>query len=128
MMKRNINLLLLIIGSTLVVLLLILVLLRFYGRPDLMISVGVGYGVSLFNNGASFIYLSWAIHKSNKIFFRTVMGGMVFRFAIIGAALFWVWNFTHLNQIAFLVSMLLFYLIIQIFEVFFIYKQLKVKR
>lgn len=127
-MKRNIKLLLIIVGLTLAIFLLILVLLRVYGRPDLMTSIGVGYGVSLFNNGTSFFYLNWALHKSNKIFFRTVISGMVFRFAIIGGALFWVWNFSNLNQVAFVASMILFYLIIQIFEIYFIYHELKIKR
>lgn len=117
-----------ILGLTLSVLFLILVLLGLYRRSDLMTSVAVGYGVSLFNMIASFFSLKWAFRKSNTIFFRTVVGGLFLRFAVIAGVLFGVWNFTRLDPIAFVVSMMLFYIIMQIFEIKFIYQELKVNR
>lgn len=88
--------------------------------------MGVIYGflVSLLNIASAFFSLRWAFYKSNTTFFAVVLGGMGARALVLCAALFFVWKFTQIPFIGFIVSLFVFYLLLQFIEVRFIQKNI----
>jgi len=93
-------------------------------RPELVESIVYGYLVSLANVLFAFFSMKWAFKQSNTTFFAVILGGMGVRFSVLLAALFFVWKFVQIPFVAFIVSMVGFYLTLQIFEILFIQKAL----
>ncbi len=69
----------------------------------------------------------WAFQKSNKVFFRVLVGGMVARIVIVVALIFLVWWLFQLSPTLFLISLIAYYLIFQIMEAMFLQKQMRKK-
>src|SRR3989344_2398790 len=65
-----------------------LVLLVFVNTLELSHSVkngiSLGVGVALFNALVSFVALNWSYRKSDKIFFSTFFGSMVWKLVVLG--------------------------------------------
>jgi len=83
-----------------------------------------GYFISLMNMLFAFFSMKWAFNKSNKTFFKVVLGGMGIRFLVLMGAIFFVWKFVHIPFIAFIISLIGFYLMLQVFEIKFIQSEL----
>lgn len=97
-------------------------------RPEFIESIVYGYLVSLVNVLFAFFSMKWAFKKPNTTFFAVVLGGMGVRFTFLLAALFFVWKFVQIPFVAFIVSMVGFYLTLQIFEILFIQKTLNSRK
>lgn len=95
-----------------------------FGNARVALGVAYGYLVSLINMLFAFFSMKWAFNKSNKIFFTVILGGMGVRFVVLIGALFFVWKFAQIPIIAFIISLIGFYLLLQFFEIKFIQKQL----
>ena len=87
-------------------------------------SVLGGYCYSLFSVLAGFMSLQWAFDKSLKVFLAVTLGGMFFRFLLLGLVLFLVMRFTQMHFNSFLISLLGFFFILQFFEIRYINKEL----
>ena len=98
--------------------------LNIAGKDDLIVGVAGGFAVSLLNISFAYFSLAWAFDKPVKTFFAVVLGGMGIRVAILGAALFFVWKFSLAPLGGFIVSLVVFYLILQIIEIRFIQRSL----
>ena len=85
-------------------------------------SVLYGYLYSLFTISAGFISLQWAFSKPMKTFLAITLGGMMLRFLLLGAVLFLVMRYTDIHFISFVISLVAFYFILQLFEMSFIRK------
>lgn len=101
-----------------------LIPINYFGDSRLALGVFYGYLVSLVNIIFAFYSIKWAFNKSNKTFFTVVLGGMGIRFVFLVLALFFVWKFLPVPLTGFIVSLVCFYLMLQVFEVRYIQKQL----
>jgi len=79
-------------------------------------SVLYGLLVSAFMAATGFVALKWAIPRSQQVFTGVLLGGILFRIALVAGALVWVWKFSSLNGIAFTAALLGSYLIFQFVE------------
>lgn len=70
----------------------------------------------------AFVSNLWALSRQGQTFLRAVLGGMLARFVMFGAALFCVWKFTSLDLTAFVISLMGFYFVLQFVEVRYIQK------
>jgi len=94
----------------------------------MILGVFYGYLVSLANILFAFYSIKWAFDKPNKTFFNVVLGGMGIRFLFLIGALFFVWKFTQIHLLAFIISLVVFYLTLQMFEIRYIQKELKTRK
>lgn len=83
-----------------------------------------GYAYSLFTITFGFISIYWAFAKSTNVFLAVILGGMFLRFILLGAVLFVVLRFTALHFISFLLSLIGFYFVLQLFEIRVIHREL----
>jgi len=113
-----------ICGITSGILLVAVTLTALFGNPGLVRGVVYGYLVSLANILFAYYSIKWAFGKSNSTFFSVVLGGMGVRFASVLLALFLVWKFSDIPIVAFVVSLMGFYLMLQFFEIRYIQKEL----
>lgn len=111
-------------GLTLCLLVGALIPLHLIGDARLIGGVVLGYLVSLVNILLAFFSIKWAFRRSTRTFFSVVVGGMVVRFVILVLALFLVHAFTDIPLTAFAVSLIGFYLTLQVFEIRYIQNEL----
>ncbi len=127
-MNENLKGLFAICGITSGILLATVLVTSHFGNADVVRGVVYGYLVSLVNILFAFYSIKWAFGKSNTTFFAVLLGGMGVRFVLAIAALFVVWKFTEVPLVAFVASLIGFYLTLQFFEVRFIQKQLNKRK
>ncbi len=113
-----------LLGITIVVLVLILLAVHFIFEPDRIQEIVLGCVISLAIFLLGFVSINWAFNRSLKTFMAVVLGGMFFRFVLIGAALFLFMRFTQIHVLSFILAFFVFYLIYQIFEIRFIHVKL----
>jgi len=89
-------------------------------NQELLSGVAAGYGFSLFLFLFGFLSTHWAMKKPLKTLMAIVLGGMILRFALIGAAVFVILKYTEIDILVFIVFFFVFYLIYQFFEIRFI--------
>lgn len=123
-MSENLKYFLLICGLSSLLLIGSILSVNAIERPEFVESIVYGYLVSLANVLFAFFSMKWAFKQSNTTFFAVILGGMGVRFSVLLAALFFVWKFVQIPFVAFIVSMVGFYLTLQIFEILFIQKAL----
>ena len=123
-MNENLKYFLLICGLSSLLLIGSILSVNAIERPEFVESIVYGYLVSLANVLFAFFSMKWAFKQSNTTFFAVILGGMGVRFSVLLAALFFVWKFVQIPFVAFIVSMVGFYLTLQIFEILFIQKAL----
>lgn len=123
-MSENLKYFLLICGLSSLLLIGSILSVNAIEKPELVESIVYGYLVSLANVLFAFFSMKWAFKQSNTTFFAVILGGMGVRFSVLLAALFFVWKFVQIPFVAFIVSMVGFYLTLQIFEILFIQKAL----
>lgn len=113
-----------LLGISVVVLLLTLLVVHFLLEPDRTKEIVLGCLISLAIFLAGFISINWSFGRSLKTFMGVVLGGMFFRFILIGAVLFLLIRFTKIHILSFVLAFFVFYLIYQIFEIRFIHVKL----
>jgi len=86
-----------------------------------------GYLLSLLNILFSLLSIQRAFQKSIKTFYAIVLGGMMLRLFVFAAMIYLIWHFKLANVMAFIISFMIFYLFLQIFEIRSINKELKSK-
>jgi len=121
---ENIRFFLQIFGWTFLLLAVSVFSVNYFGGRHLVAGVVYGYLISLVNVLFAFFSIKWAFNKSNKTFFTVVLGGMGMRFLILMIAIFFVWRFAQIPFTAFIISLIGFYLTLQVFEIRFIQKKL----
>lgn len=127
-MNENLKFLIQISGLTSILLVVSLIPVLYFGNSRLAWGVFYGYLVSLVNILFAFFSIKWAFNKSTKTFFAVVVGGMGVRFLILIVTMFIVWKFVEVPLSAFALSLVAFYLTLQIFEIRFIQKELQSKK
>ena len=112
---------------TIVTFLIIWLPLFLWKGQQFLVTPFIGCLISFFVILFAYYLNRWAFQKSNKVFFRVLVGGMVARIVIVVALIFLVWWFFHLSPTLFLISLIAYYLIFQIMEANFIQKQMHKK-
>ncbi len=102
--------------------------LYLFSDSSYMKSVFVGYFTSLFNIVTGFVSLRWAFKRKEKYFYITLYGGMALRLVVFIVALFLIYNYTQLPLLGFMASFIVFYVLMQYFEVKLINQELKGNR
>lgn len=83
----------------------------------------IGFFLSTFNGLVTFLALSWAIERSNKIFFGTFFGGIIWKLVVLGSVFFY-WTIQSSFQIVpALVSLALTTFLFNIFGMIFLFNQ-----
>jgi hypothetical protein len=126
--NKKFKLLAQLISISLILLSITLLVVALLGKTVYIPSVLTGYAISLANMLFALYSLTWAFDKPNNTFFSVVLGGMGIRFVFLGAALFFVWKFTQVPFLAFVVSLVGFYLTLQIFEIRIFQKKLNSRK
>ncbi len=98
-----------------------------YASSDVILGVILGAAASTLNALLGFFAVEYSFDKSYTVFLRTVLGGMGLRMLLMLGALAGLILFFHIHTVALTVSMLGFYLIFLILEVFFIQRKVLVK-
>jgi hypothetical protein len=111
-------------GFTSILLVLALSVVYAVGDRSLIWGIIYGYIVSLVNILFAFYSIKWAFDKPNTTFFTVILGGMGIRFLILLTALLFVWKFTQVPFTGFVVSLIGFYITLQLFEIRFIQREL----
>ena len=71
----------------------------------------------------SFWSLSWALNKSDKVFFSVFAAGTLARLAGLALTAFVVYRYTTLSLVAVLVSLATAFIVLSVVEMYFIQKQ-----
>ncbi len=90
----------------------------FFGPNKLYAFIG-GAALSTIVALSAVLINSLAFQYKGKTFYRLILGGMALRLGLVGAVLFVVWKFTSLHLITFLVSLMIFYVLLQVVEIRF---------
>lgn len=123
-MSDNLRFLAQVCGISSLLLAASILVLHLSGRDDLIMAVVYGFFVSLINIASAFFSIKWAFDKPLRTFFAVVLGGMGIRMLVLATALFFVWKFTQIPLIGFIVSLVIFYLLLQFIEIRFVQKSL----
>lgn len=123
-MKNNFKLLAQVFSISLILLSIALLVVALLGKTNYIPSVVSGYAISLGNMILALYSLTWAFDKPNNTFLSVVLGGMGIRFVFLFAAVFFVWKFTQIPFTVFVISLIGFYLTLQIFEIRIFQKRL----
>lgn len=106
-----------LIVITAIILSLGMALLFLTGEYDKRFEVFTGFFMSLILFISSFLVLQWAMKKSDKIFLGALTGGMFVRFILIAILIFIIVRFTKLDLFMTMISLFLFYIVCQIYEI-----------
>lgn len=89
-----------------------------------IISILIGCFLSVINVLAGYFIVSYSFKKSNKIFLKAVIGGILGRLFFIGAIMVILIKFFNIEIIGFIISMLFYYFIFLSLEINFLHKKL----
>lgn len=103
-------------------LLLIIFAMVIVSNSTVRFSVFLGWLVVLISVTTGIISFKIAKNKENKGFLKVYFGGMIGRLLILLLLIFLILKYISINQISFLFSLFILYLINQIFELRFIIK------
>jgi len=95
------------------------------GGKALVGATFLGFALSLINTIFGYSSIRWGFGRSTKTFFLVVLGGMAMRLVVFGLALYLIWRFTHLPLLGFIISFILFYLLLQYYEVRLVTQELR---
>ncbi len=109
-----------LVGISIIVLLLILLVVDTIFKQNKSHEIVLGYLISLAIFILGFLSIDWAFKRSLKIFMGVVLGGMFFRFVLIGVVLFLLIRFTDIHILSFVLAFFIFYIIYQCYEIRFI--------
>lgn len=117
MFENSYKFILELIAITAVILTIGIIILYFMGEYDRRFEVFTGFVLSLILFVFSFIVLQWAMKKSDKVFLGALTGGMFIRFILIAILIFFIVRFTKLDLFVTMISLFLFYIVCQIYEI-----------
>ena len=92
------------------------------------LSVTLGYGLAAINIISGYLSIRYSFGKGLTLFLGVVMGGMAFRFILLGTSLYLLMQYTRLPLLGFLASFMIFYLFLQYHEIKFVNNELKAKK
>ncbi len=102
--------------------------LSFWKGSTFLTTPAISWAISFLVILSAFYLNQWAFRKSNKVFFRALVGGMVVRIVVVVGLIFAVWWFLKLSPVLFLATLIGYYLIFQIMEAKFLQKEMGVKK
>ena len=88
----------------------------------------LGYFISLFNIVTGFVSLRWAFKRDENFFYIILYGGMALRLVVFIVVLFLIHNYTQFPLMGFVASFIIFYVLMQYYEIRIINQELKGNR
>ena len=85
-----------------------------------LIGVLAGCGIAALNVLAGCLTSVWAFEKPQRVFFKTVLGGMLIRLIGVGLAFLLLIKYTDVDTLALTLSLISFFAIFQVFEIRFL--------
>ncbi len=83
-------------------------------------SITIAFVISSFNAFMGMVFVKSGLNKTDKIFFRRAIGGMVLRLFMTLLLVVLVLVFLELNRISFIFSILFFYIFYLVIEIIFL--------
>lgn len=83
-------------------------------------SITIAFVISSFNAFIGMVFVKSGLNKTDKIFFRRAIGGMVLRLFMTLLLVVLVLVFLELNRISFIFSILFFYIFYLVIEIIFL--------
>ncbi len=85
-----------------------------------LIGVLAGCGIAALNVLAGCLTSVWAFEKPQRVFFKTVLGGMLIRLIGVGLVFLLLIKYTDVDTLALTLSLISFFAIFQVFEIRFL--------
>ena len=123
-MNSSVKFMLTTTGYSMIIFCACLIILLLINDGKNFIDVSLGYTISLLIFAFGFIATNWAINRSLNVLLSVTLGGMFFRFILIGIILILFIRYTNINMRFFVVSFFVFYVTCQIFEIRFIHSNM----
>src|SRR5262245_12872691 len=98
-----------------------------YGSPDIVLAVAIGCGLSVLNAVCGSLMITYAFDKPSETFLKAVLGGMGIRVALLLTAFFVMIKLAKLHTIAFSTSLLGFYVIFLVLEIFSMQQSISIR-
>ena len=111
-----------------IILVLVLWPLQHFGGLNYLKAALLSYVPSLFIVFFSYGSIRWAFTKSTKTFYSTLFVGMVIRFFVFILTLFFIYKFTDMPVVGFVLTFMMFYIVFQIQELKLVVSELNQKR
>jgi hypothetical protein len=89
-----------------------------------LFSIFIGCLISTLNVLIGYFIITYSIDKSNRTFFKAIIGGMGLRLFTIGIIMVLLIKVFKIDMVGFLISMFFFYFIFLILEVVYLNKKL----
>lgn len=95
------------------------------GLVQWAVAVFIGFLVSFAYIIFAYMTIRHAFHDSGRLFFRCFFAGMAIRFFFFLLSLFFIYQYTRLPIEGFVLSFMLFYIILQLFEAGMVLTEIK---
>ena len=99
-----------------------------YWGVDMVRAVAVGFGIGALNALAGGLSAIWSFDRTQPVFLKALLGGMVVRMLVVCVGLVLLIKFTALSVYGLVFSLFLSYLLFQILEIRFFVKRAAVRR
>jgi len=90
--------------------------------------IASAWGLALIHVLSGFFMSRWAMEKSSRQFMTIVLGGIGLRLMLVAAALFALMPWIRVSLELFIITFVVFYILFQIVEVYFIHRGLQQRR
>lgn len=101
--------------------------LSIYGLEEITKSVIASGMASFFHLMLGYVAIELGFDKSNTTFLKIVLGGTVFRMLMLVGVVFLLINVYHFHSLSLMISLLAFYGINLILEIYFLHKKVSLK-
>lgn len=98
-----------------------------YGSREILVAVVAGALLATANVMAGFLSIEYGFEKSYTTFLKVVLGGMGIRMLAVLLVMLVLLMVLHLHAVAFVVSLLVCYLIFLVLEILYLQKKVIVK-
>jgi hypothetical protein len=98
--------------------------LTHYFTCEVIISVLFGCAISLISAFTGYGLTLYSFDKSNRVFFKSVIGGLTLRIIFIGLSIFLLIKIFKINMYGLVVSLFFYYFLFLILEIIFLNKKL----
>lgn len=95
-----------------------------YFPYEVLFSVLLGCLISIINVIAGYYLIKYSIDKSNRVFFKAVIGGMAIRIIIIGISIVILIKIFDVNMFGLVISLFFYYFLFLGMEILFLNKKL----
>jgi len=98
--------------------------LTHYFNNEVLVGVLLGCAISLINVFSGYGLILYSFNKSNRVFFKAVIGGLALRIILIGLSIFILIKVFNINMFGLVISLFFYYFLFLALEIIFLNKKL----